>query len=338
MKLIHLVGTMCSGKTWAHKDLNVARWDLQQFYIDNGCYTYNGNMNWNRWNKTIHKIKEEIHSFIEKNKNKRLGIIETAGNTTVYETLNEIPHSRIELTTPSRTQLQIRATQRKEPEQKVLEFAKKYNELYADPTKAVTPQEARVAIKGMLNSNINIGIIGSAGRGEDNERWNKKVYINCFNKLLEYINNLGLESKELTLVSGGAAWADHLAVSCHLSKRCKELNLFFPAAFMLPECEFQSMFNAVGGTANYYHRAFSQKMGGNTLQGISKVIERGAKFESFNGFKKRNLEIAKNSDILVAFTFNNSNTPKPNSGTLHTWNNCKGVRRHFNIASLYDRI
>jgi hypothetical protein len=47
----------------------------------------------------------------------------------------------------------------------------------------------------------------------------------------------------------------------------------------------------------------------------------------------RNKKVAINSELLIAFTFGRGDIPG-SSGTLNTWNQCKGQKRHFCIHSL----
>jgi hypothetical protein len=74
-------------------------------------------------------------------------------------------------------------------------------------------------------------------------------------------------------------------------------------------------------------------MGGNTLDGIRKAIERGAEVEITAGFKPRNLKVAANTDILLAFTWGEGKEPK-DGGTNHTWKHCTAqVKIHVPLGS-----
>ena len=141
---------------------------------------------------------------------------------------------------------------------------------------------------------------------------------------------------QVALFSGGAAWADHIAVSLYLLVRAETLHLSLPAEFINGKFTEQENYKSPGNIANYYHKLFSQKMGGNTLAGIKIALEQGATSKVFsNGFKARNLEIAKKgSDLLIAFTWGEGDTPK-SGGTSHTWNASKAKKRiHVPLGTL----
>ena len=78
------------------------------------------------------------------------------------------------------------------------------------------------------------------------------------------------------LVSGGAAWADHVAVTLALDGTVDPaaLTLHLPAAFE------DGRFDADtrdGGTANHYHRLFYARSGIDGLAEIAEVLRRGAR-------------------------------------------------------------
>jgi len=176
---------------------------------------------------------------------------------------------------------------------------------------------------------MRIGIIGTAGRKDDEPRMSKQLY----NRMVMEAMLKIYEHEIVGLISGGAAWSDHIAVSIYLMNfvNVKSLTLHLPAEF--DGKEFKGSSSAK--TANYYHSLFSKKMGGNTLLGIEKARAIGANLITYNDFKTRNLAIAEESDILIAFTFNNDDQPKPKSGTLHTWNNSKAFKKiHVNLFDL----
>lgn len=125
-----------------------------------------------------------------------------------------------------------------------------------------------------------------------------------------------------TVVSGGAAWADHLAVGLYNAGLVPNLILFLPCSFFMGECRFldTGMGNArnnPGFVANYYHRNFSKAVGINSLEEIKNAINKGCAVKEGGGFLGRNKFVAQKADILLAFTFGNGNIVK-DGGTAHT--------------------
>lgn len=177
-----------------------------------------------------------------------------------------------------------------------------------------------------------LAVIGTAGRGTDKERMSKELYKEMYNELQRVV----AEQKPRVLVSGGAAWADHLAISYFLSHHEEiALELHLPAQY--DGAKFFGSKDAE--TANYYHKLFSDKVGANTLLGIEKAREKGAIIKCYNGFKTRNREVAK-ADGILAFTFGTHNyigsmlpalsAGLKDGGTAHTWDVSKATwRRHY---------
>ena len=121
------------------------------------------------------------------------------------------------------------------------------------------------------------------------------------------------------LVSGGAAWADHIAVELYLKGLAPNLTLYLPCSFENGKYKDTGVFDFKtnpGGTLNYYHSLFSKKIGRNSLDDISRAIQKGAKIEIKEGFFARNSSVAK-SDCLLAFTFGDGPDVKP-GGSLDT--------------------
>ena len=76
---------------------------------------------------------------------------------------------------------------------------------------------------------ISLGIGGTAGRKEDGKRLTRQHFEAMYlvaDGLLEEINKNNYEIS--TVVSGGAAWADHLAIKLFLNKKAPHLRLFLP--------------------------------------------------------------------------------------------------------------
>ncbi len=173
----------------------------------------------------------------------------------------------------------------------------------------------------MSECNPILAIIGTAGRKDDaplltRELWHKtKVIVDKF------IKDYGITSA----ISGGAAWADHLAVEAfnsprtHIAKLYLELpclfNLETPAYFDNGERGFQ---DNPGNTCNYYHKKFSQAMNRNSLEDLRiAILNKNCETNVGGGFFHRNAAVAAKADMLLAITFGDKELLK-DGGTAHT--------------------
>lgn len=149
-------------------------------------------------------------------------------------------------------------------------------------------------------------------------------------KAEDYIENyISKDWKEIHLVSGGAAYGDHIAVRLFLAHPESSLTLHLPCKFdkKYEDTGLKDWRTNPGNTANYYHSLFSKNEGINSLNEIEQAILAGANILVYKGFHKRNLEVAK-SDIVLAFTYSKGNSPT-DGGTKHTWSNANGIKVHF---------
>jgi len=65
---------------------------------------------------------------------------------------------------------------------------------------------------------IRISIIGTAGRGDDIRVLNRDIFHKCVEAVKKICINL--KSNDMTFISGGSAWMDHIAVELYLQKYC----------------------------------------------------------------------------------------------------------------------
>jgi hypothetical protein len=159
-----------------------------------------------------------------------------------------------------------------------------------------------------------VGIIGTAGRGSDARKLSKWMYDKMYTTVSDIIGR-----RYVDLVSGGAAWADHLAVKQFLfSAMNPGLTLELPTFFRNGQYDEVNIYNGfnVGSISNHYHRKFSTVVGCDSLREIQLAIDNGARVEIGKGFFDRNLKIAK-ADIMIAFTFGDKEKLK-DGGTAHT--------------------
>ncbi len=198
---------------------------------------------------------------------------------------------------------------------------------------------------------MRVAVIGSAGRRDDAERVTRELYDNMFNDFASRVEKWQVD----TAVSGGAAFADHLAVRAFLEGVVKNLVLYLPSKFSMSQRAYhpnpEVQFNP-GKTSNDYHRSFSKVVKIDSLKQISQAIERGASHFVFEGFHRRNIEVATNCDFMVAYTFGSktsidvvSGDPAfldakkaglKDGGTTHTWSEAWNLhaKTHVNLLTL----
>lgn len=166
-----------------------------------------------------------------------------------------------------------------------------------------------------------VAIIGTAGRRSDGDRLTFELY----QKMCERVDSAVRHLRDLDLQSGGAAWADHIAVELFLHGVGRSLTLHLPAPLVRvgQRLEYDEAVEA-GRTANYYHRLFDEKVPGFARSGVWQsmacldlALARGAVAHTGNGFHDRNLRVG-DCDVLIALTFGRGAVPK-DGGTKHCW-------------------
>lgn len=176
---------------------------------------------------------------------------------------------------------------------------------------------------------MRIGVIGTCGRDKTKESYmTKELYLKMALTLLSKIKNYD----NVTLVSGGAAWSDHLAVTLYLGGYVKNLELHLPCTF---EDEFydngdRDWKTNPGYVSNMYHQKFSKKLGINSLLEIKTAIEKGAIVKVGKGFHDRNNGIT-NVDIMYAFTWG-KDFPEE-GGTKYTWDRTSSEKHHISLTN-----
>lgn len=155
-----------------------------------------------------------------------------------------------------------------------------------------------------------LAIIGTAGRKEDQSRLTHFHYNRMVSACIKLIEHLQFDLPDLRLISGGAAWADHLVVT--LTKRgvvpYENTTLYTPSSLTsegyVGENEFSKK---TANTANYYHRLFSNCVGIDSIKELLELKYNGSILLPGNGsFHARNSDVAKSvspNGVLLAFTF-----------------------------------
>lgn len=180
---------------------------------------------------------------------------------------------------------------------------------------------------------IRVAFIGTAGRRVILTKAHARFMIDEAEKIIAAILEKYRRS-DVTLVSGGAAWADHTAVLM-AHKTGLPLKLFLPTAWDHEKRAYQygGMFSP-GGISNHYHRLYSRAVFGTdsgSLRHIDKLIlDGGAQALVGEGFRDRNTLVAE-SEYVRAFTLAPGDTPA-DGGTKDTWN--KALRNNRNCLHI----
>lgn len=177
-----------------------------------------------------------------------------------------------------------------------------------------------------------LAVIGTAGRDKtqpmDEDLW----YAMC-DDLRERI------SPNDHLVSGGAAWADHLAVHAFDKGWVKQLTLFLPAP--MGSAGFIGPQRSAANAANFYHRKFSAITRIRSYAQLREVVRAPGVtvYEEpirpgYGAMFARNKKIARLADSVLAYTFGQGEAPA-DGGTLDTWQqiNCAD-KAHVNLIQL----
>ena len=185
-----------------------------------------------------------------------------------------------------------------------------------------------------------IAVIGSAGRGDDSRKFFPGLFEEMVKRVSRTIRQVSRTikphhtKKKIRLVSGGAAWADHVAVALFLDGVVDELRLYFPTDFCKPKTMF-STGSLEGPYVNRLHRAFAQVSGVDSLGDIGRAIKMpGCRYFVHDGFFARNTKIAQSADCVIALTWSRDNKPPP-GGTRDTWEKSQSRHKiHIALSSL----
>src|SRR5437879_6373507 len=144
-------------------------------------------------------------------------------------------------------------------------------------------------------------IIGTAGRSNAPvEKMTHELYQKMIAAAIEAINTCGVNP--VILVTGGAAWSDHVAVDLFLNRdkypllktQILGLELHLPAKFNLDTSRYHDTGSRdwrtnPGHTSNFYHEKFSATLGqpdgskDRSFQELNQAIRNGAKVTVYNG-------------------------------------------------------
>ncbi len=164
MEIIHISGTQCSGKSFVInqflKRADTAHWDILNYYIRKMCIV-DGYMDWSKWDEARHGIVSDLESFFITNFKDKHCFIESGSNSTVYRYLHEKVEKKykvhhIQLKTPTKEVLSIRAIERGLRVEQVMEFRTMFLNRYAHSSiKSYTQDEAITYIASLIGgSNV----------------------------------------------------------------------------------------------------------------------------------------------------------------------------------------
>lgn len=209
---------------------------------------------------------------------------------------------------------------------------------------------------------MKLAIIGTAGRGEDGKRLASDPN-NYIQRMLDAAKKVSEITGSTDLISGAAAWADHIAVLLFRDNPDKysiELELASPlvsdgnCGYKFDDKGTGDFKNNCGAISNHYHKQFKKafhksRPSWNPAPAWSpfddffalnckranhpeKVI-----FNVGTGFLERNLEVAQKADHCLAMTFGNGKRLK-DGGTAHTMSNFlvkgMGTAWHLDLNTL----
>lgn len=184
-------------------------------------------------------------------------------------------------------------------------------------------------------SPMRLAIIGTAGRDRD-----KPMNAHLWDAMCDDLQQRLLGNEHL--ISGGAAWADHLAVHAYHSGWVKELTLFLPAP--LGPDGFIGPTRSAASAANYYHQRFSQATGRRSYEELCALAgSHGATLHAelpapgYSAMFARNKKVAQAANGVIAYTFGHGDSPA-DGGTLNTWQQIRGTEKvHVDLSALLAR-
>jgi len=175
-----------------------------------------------------------------------------------------------------------------------------------------------------------LAVVGTAGRRYDGKKLTAQTFARMTQVAIAHI--LQEFPSGVNLVSGGAAWADHVAVELYLQAQQRD-DLNIPSLTVYLPCQWDAKAecprdssrspHATASTMVSYHATFSKHIGRNSVKELARASEFGAVIdETGGGFHARNTRVARACTHLLAFTFASGDAPSTDSGTFDTWAKC----------------
>lgn len=188
---------------------------------------------------------------------------------------------------------------------------------------------------------MKIAIIGTAGRDADGDKLSRDSFGEMFLSVKSITKRLS-NGQPWTAVSGGAAWADHIAVFSFGLGFAEKLHLELPCE-LGPDGKFMDTHERdfkknPGGTANFWHKKFSDRVGIDSFKQLRSAADNENCVVSVGkGFFDRNGKIATKADACIALTFGNEGVLQ-DGGTADTMKKFlkkgKGVTFHIDLNTM----
>jgi hypothetical protein len=162
----------------------------------------------------------------------------------------------------------------------------------------------KAAKKTVEDTYMRLAIIGTAGRRGDADRitlatWDAML-ADVRQRVAAAQHTDGGEPLDVTLASGGAAYADHLAVLLWRERPAWRLELFLPAPLGREGFDTST---AAGARTAELHAQFRDQLGIDGVKDLQAAAADGAWVHDGPGFKARNQAIAERADVVLAYTF-----------------------------------
>lgn len=162
-----------------------------------------------------------------------------------------------------------------------------------------------------------VAIIGSCGR--TGGLFTKGHFAKMVEEARRIITEV-FKLKRWKLVSGGAAWSDHVAVALMMKGMGDSLTLHVP--YKIYEGKLTD------AQSDRLHRVFSETIGRDSISDLNRV---NARVKTWKSYKERNDQIAKEAAYLIAFSWSEGNRPE-SGGTKYTWDKAKNCIRKFHVS------
>lgn len=182
---------------------------------------------------------------------------------------------------------------------------------------------------------MKVAVVGTAGRGKEVQH----LLTRClFESMVKEVAARLVRPLETVLISGGAAWADHVAVTLFLRGKVAGLELHLPCAWDAAKNQFVDTGSShwaanPGRTANAYHRKFTTVLGRSSMNEIATARARGAVFATHDGFHARNTVLARECDRTISLTWAEGDAPT-SGGSLDQWRKCLKAKEHVSLHTL----
>jgi len=190
-----------------------------------------------------------------------------------------------------------------------------------------------------MTDTVTVAIIGTCGRTQGDRLEPETFDFMCSKARTAITDTLGLDPSTVELVSGGAAWADHVAVQLFNEEFVSKLTLHLPVALEATKFHTNNTYSFKtnpGYSANKYHKSFSEITSKNSIAELHQAIESGASVQVHQGFHARNKVIAQ-AEFMIAFTWGEGDYPAK-GGTSHTWKHCRSTSKtHISLSNSQNK-